>query len=158
MARRETPPDPLTSEPTDQTIAAAQRETFVRVLAETARVSDAAAESGVPLMRWYWLRDTDPVFAEAWHAAQEAGNDTVEDEAVRRAVAGHAEPVFYQGKQVGSVRKYSDSLLMFVLKARRPQRFRDRGDIEVASDLAALLREIGGEIGEAGREEDGRDD
>ncbi|MBT4907849.1 MAG: terminase [Rhodospirillaceae bacterium] len=143
MARSEPPRD---APPADtQPITDGVRETFLRVLAETARPSDAAAESGVALLGWHRLRDADPVFASAWQAAYEAGNDAVEDEAVRRAVAGQAEPVFYQGKQVGTVRKYSDSLLMFVLKARRPQRFRDRGDGEVASDLAMLLREIAGE-------------
>jgi len=157
MARSETRCDGPPPESTNQPIADAERETFLRVLAETARVSNAATESGVSLLRWHRLRDGDPVFAEAWRAAYEAGSDTVEDEAVRRAVTGHTEPVFYQGRQVATVRKYSDSLLMFVLKARRPQRYRDRGDVEVASDLAALLREIGDDAAPVeGRFDDGR--
>ena len=34
-------------------------------------------------------------------------------------------PVFHQGKEIGSIREYSDTLLIFMLKARRPATFRD---------------------------------
>ena len=51
---------------------------------------------------------------------------TGEDEAVRRAHDGVDEPVFYQGKACGVVRKYSDTLLIFLLKGRRPEKYRDR--------------------------------
>ena len=54
------------------------------------------------------------------------GADALEDEAVRRAVDGVDEQVFYQGKACGVVRKYSDTLLIFLLKGRRPERYRDR--------------------------------
>ena len=33
--------------------------------------------------------------------------------------------MFHQGKEVGAIREYSDLLLIFMLKARRPARFRD---------------------------------
>ena len=32
----------------------------------------------------------------------------------------------YQGSQVGTVRRYSDTLLIFLLKGRRPEKFKDR--------------------------------
>jgi hypothetical protein len=48
----------------------------------------------------------------------------LEDEAVRRAYEGWLKPVFYQGRQCGAVRRYSDKLLMFLLKGWRPERYR----------------------------------
>jgi hypothetical protein len=39
---------------------------------------------------------------------------------VDRAVEGVERPVFQRGQQVGTIREYSDRLLMFMLKARRP--------------------------------------
>ena len=37
---------------------------------------------------------------------------------------------FYKGKVVGSTKKYSGRLLMFLLEAHRPQKFRDGGKVE----------------------------
>ena len=54
------------------------------------------------------------------------GTDALEDEALRRAFHGSERPVF-QGKElVGYVRDYSDTLLIFMLKARRPEKYRER--------------------------------
>jgi hypothetical protein len=33
--------------------------------------------------------------------------------------------VFHQGREIGAIREYSDTLLVFMLKARRPAKFRD---------------------------------
>ena len=55
----------------------------------------------------------------------ELGTEALEYEAVRRAYHGVAEPVFYNGVQCGSVTKYSDKLLMFLLKARNPAKYRE---------------------------------
>ena len=38
--------------------------------------------------------------------------------------------MFYKGKVVGSTKKYSGPLLMFLLEAHRPQKFRDGGKVE----------------------------
>lgn len=64
-------------------------------------------------------RHRDEKFARAWDAALEAATDVLEKEAVRRAVQGVDEPVYQGGKQVGSITRYSDTLLIFLLKANR---------------------------------------
>ena len=69
-------------------------------------------------------------FAAQWREALEEGSDLLDAEARRRAVTGIDEPVFYKGEVVGSITKYSDSLLMFLLRAHRPQMFRDGGKVE----------------------------
>jgi hypothetical protein len=53
------------------------------------------------------------------------GTEALEYEAVRRAYHGVEEPVFYNGVQCGSVTKYSDKLLMFLLRARNPAKYRE---------------------------------
>ena len=70
-------------------------------------------------------RAADPAFAAAWDDALDGAMDAIEEEARRRAIEGTEEPVFYQGKQIGRVRKYSDALLMFLLRAHRPIRFEE---------------------------------
>jgi hypothetical protein len=44
--------------------------------------------------------------------------------AVKRAVEGWLEPVFFKGRQCGWVRKYDHSLLMFLIRKRDPS-YRD---------------------------------
>jgi hypothetical protein len=72
-------------------------------------------------------------------------------EAFRRAVKGVGEDRFFQGSVVGEVTRYSDSLLMFLLRARRPGRFGPRSmpenaDIGMENDdryVAELGRRMG---------------
>ena len=52
-------------------------------------------------------------------------------EAYRRAVLGVAEPVYQGGELVGTVQRYSDRLLEFLIRGRRPQTYRDNTRLEV---------------------------
>ena len=49
---------------------------------------------------------------------------------MRRAREGVDEPVFYQGEHCCNVRRYSDTLLIFMLKARKPDVYRERASIQ----------------------------
>ncbi len=64
-------------------------------------------------------RRRDEKFARAWDRALDSATDRLEQEAVRRAVDGVDEPVYQGGKKVGSITRYSDTLLIFLLKANR---------------------------------------
>jgi hypothetical protein len=79
----------------------------------------------------YALRQSDKDFAIAWEDAYESGTDVYEDEARRRSVVGTKKPVFYKGAIVGHVQEKSDVLLIVALKARRPERYRERFDVEI---------------------------
>lgn len=89
----------------------------------------AAALAGVSRAAAYKARKADPDFARAWREALGEGCDRLEEEAWRRAVEGVAEPVFYRGEQCGVIRRYSDQLLIVLLKAHRPRKFRDRHEV-----------------------------
>lgn len=75
----------------------------------------------------------DAEFRAAYEAAIEEGVEVLEAEAFRRAVEGTLKPAFYQGKVVKDesgalqgVREYSDQLLMFLLRAKAPEKYRER--------------------------------
>ena len=106
--------------------SAKKRQAFLAALAETANVLKSSELTKIARRMAYDWRAADPDFADAWERALDIGADALEDEAVRRAVEGVDEPVFYQGEAVGVVRKYSDTLLIFLLKGRRPEKYRDR--------------------------------
>lgn len=89
----------------------------------------------------YALRARDAEFAFAYDEAAEAAADVMEAEARRRAVAGVDEPVWHQGVMVGTQKRYSDSLLQFLLKGRRRKVFGDKQEI-TGADGAPLVPEL----------------
>ena len=105
-------------------------EKFLGELRDGKSVTAACKAAGISRSAAYDWRNDDAAFGKTWDEALEAGTDRLEDEAHRRAVEGVERPVFQQGRQVGSVREYSDTLLLALLKARRPERFKDRATFE----------------------------
>lgn len=122
---------------------------FLVSLAETCHVGESAKAAGVGRVTVYDHRKRHPDFAEAWDEAKTVGADTLEDEAVRRARDGWDEPVFYQGEHVSTIRKFSDTLLIFLLKGAKPDKYRERQEL-TGKDGAPLIP--GGLSDEARRE------
>jgi hypothetical protein len=77
-----------------------------------------------------WLRK-DREYRAQFEAATDQAAQALEDEAVRRAYEGVERPVYQMGKQVGVIREYSDTLLIFLLKGLRPAKYRERYDVVV---------------------------
>lgn len=99
---------------------------FLKSLSRYGNITKAAKAARVHRSTPYAWKEDDEAFAAAWDAAIEEASDHLEAEAYRRAVTGTLKPVHYQGKKVDTVREYSDSLLTLLLKANRPEKFKDR--------------------------------
>ena len=118
---------------------------FLHALRASGNVSAAARAAGTCRSRCYEARRRDPGFAAAWADALEEAVDRLEMEAFRRAVEGVGEDRFFRGDVVGHVTRYSDRLLMFLLKARRPATFgaaRDRPASDDQENDARFLEEL----------------
>jgi hypothetical protein len=98
---------------------------FLEALRETGLVKDACAAAAVGRSTVYEARQQDEDFALAWHDIEEETTERMEREAIRRAADGVERPVHYKGERVDSVTEYSDTLLIFMLKARRPEVYRE---------------------------------
>ena len=61
-------------------------------------------------------------------------------EAFWRAVGGIGEDRYFRGDLVGSVTRYSDRLLMFLLEARRPSKFGSGAEAQAAAAEACVAR------------------
>lgn len=109
---------------------------FCAALAETCNVGKACAAVGISRMTAYTWRKEMPDFAQAWDEAMKAGLLALEDEAHRRAFDGVDEPVFYKGDECGTIRKYSDTLAIFLLKAHNPEKYRETSKVELSGHLA----------------------
>ena len=72
-----------------------------------------------------WLRNKR--YAARFREAEEHAIQALETEARRRAMVGIEKPIFYKGLAIAHIHSYSDGLLMFLLKAKRPDIYRDRG-------------------------------
>ena len=103
---------------------------FLDTLRGTGNVRLAASNADVARQVVYRARDSSATFRAEWDEALEEARELLEAEARRRASIGVDEPVFYKGKVVGHIRKYSDNLLMFLLKAHWPEKFRDNYAVE----------------------------
>ncbi len=107
-----------------------RRKLFLDQLEAGSSVSFAAAAADGSVKCFKSWRNADPDFAHDWDEAIEAGTDYLEDAAMARAL------------------RKSDALAMFMLKARRPDKF-DRGSklelsggINVEGSKAKLLNKI----------------
>ncbi|MEK9661667.1 MAG: hypothetical protein VW644_08035 [Alphaproteobacteria bacterium] len=120
---------------------------FLDELAETGSVCEAARRARMPRASLYRRRADDPAFARSWDEALEMAYDLLHDEAMRRAIEGVDKPVFYRGEEVATVRQKSDRLLMFLMRAHRPERYdpsfvrpHEPGPEEIAEREAARER------------------
>lgn len=107
-----------------------RRAAFLGVLAQTGNVSRASEISGFPRTNAYRAREEDEVFRKQWAEAERLGIEALEDEARRRAQLGVDEPVFQGGRQVGTIKKFSDTLTIFLLKGAKPEKYRDNVNIK----------------------------
>lgn len=115
---------------------------FLPALAEYGNVSKAAKKAKVSRAVVYAERDVNEHFRAAWDAALKIGIEAIEDEAKRRAFEGTLKPVFQGGKRVGSIREYSDTLTIFLLKAHKPELYRDRSqamNVNITAEELARL-------------------
>lgn len=126
-------------EPSCPEITNSKQRAFLSAFRESGNVRLACEVAGVARSSHYrWLRD-EPAYQEAYGVDLENAADILEAEAYRRAVEGVEEPVgWYRGEAGGTVRKFSDSLTMFLLKGLRPERYGNRPELRAAKALENL--------------------
>jgi len=67
--------------------------------------------------------------------AMEQVTVVLEDEALRRSMEGTKKGVYYQGVQCGTEVVHSDGLMMFMLRAAAPDKYRERSEVKGSVDL-----------------------
>ena len=128
--------------PMSQRVTPKKEALFLGALADLGHVGQAAQRTGITVRTWYRHRREDAAFAAAWEQALGEAMDTLlEPEAVRRAVHGVLKPVYQGGKRVGSVREYSDTLLIFLLKGGKPEKYREHTHLKVEGTIALDLED-----------------
>ena len=107
------------------------QQVFLRTLAGTANVSLSCKKAKISRVMAYKERRLNPNFATAWQDAIEDAVDALEQEARRRAM-GWREAIFdEEGNVVRYILKYSDGLMIALLKAHRPEKYRENFTHEI---------------------------
>lgn len=98
---------------------------FIAALADCGCVAEAARAAEMSERSCYRLRRESAHFASAWDSALAHAARRLVDLAFDRAIHGSDEPVFDKhGNRVGRRFRQNDRLLMFLLRAYLPERFR----------------------------------
>ena len=114
-------------------IAHPQQRAFLAAFQQTGNVRLACEVAKVGRSSHYRWLEEHPEYREAFELAKECAADVLEAAAYRRAVTGWDEPAgWYKGEAGRMVRKYSDVLLMFLLKGIRPEKYGDRMEVRGA--------------------------
>lgn len=110
------------------------KKAFLEDFRRRGNVSAACETVGVPRRTLYRWREGDAAFAAAFAEAEVEATECLEEEARRRAVEGvtNEKGIFHHGKLIGThvETNYSDTLLIFLLKARAPEKYRERVDVK----------------------------
>lgn len=101
----------------DCTPSQQKRDAFLKAYERLGTITHAAKEAGVSRRTVYNWQQADEDFALAMHDCREQVTEDLEREAVRRAKDG------------------SDTLLIFLLKANRPEKYRENVKIEHAGSV-----------------------
>jgi len=126
-----------------------KKRAYLLALSFCGNVSLAAKVAGIDRATVYVWRNgkagrensrADEAFLSAEMIAKEMAADRLEGEAWRRAVEGVQEPVgFYRGEPGAYVRRYSDTLLIFLLKGLRPEKYRERYEHSATRPVPIML-------------------
>ena len=98
---------------------------FLLHLAENGCITWAARKAGMARSAVYEHRSNDPDFAARWAEAVEIGTESLEIEAHKRAMDA------------------SDNLLMFLLKSKRPEIYRENVIIAFDREIEAVANRLG---------------
>ena len=107
--------------------ALAWRPKFLAILALTKAPMIAARAAKVAYQTCVKHRKADPDFDVQWMAAEEHALQLLHDVTMKSAIEGECEPVFWQGIQVGHVRKVDNRLRIEMLRAHLPSKFKTPG-------------------------------
>lgn len=123
---------------------------FLALFSETANITLSCKAAGVARSTMYVWLEKDVEFDFLYHQAEKAADDALEAEALRRAVEGVERriPHFYEGEVCGETirTEYSDTLLIFLMKGRMPDKYREnitvRQEDHITPPVKEALREL----------------
>ena len=120
-------------------IGKGRQQRFLAALSATGNELAAASKAGVDRAQLLELREDDQEFGAQWEKARKTFAEGLEQTAYRRAIQGIPEPLVSDGKCVRDdeghpllTPRFSDSLLLALLKVEHPEKFSEYAAIAEA--------------------------
>lgn len=115
------------------------KQAFLDALSKSGLIADACIVAGIERTSPHRWRKEDPQFAQAFDDALEFAGDSLEKEARRRAMEGvHRKRYDKDGNLISEEIVYSDTLMLALLKANKPDKFIDRSKAEISNPDGSL--------------------
>lgn len=114
---------------------------FLECYVELCGRKTAAAEAA-GVTRWahhHWYKE-NPTYKQAFDLLEPYSKERLLEIATGRAAQGWDEPVFQGMELVGVKRKFSDTLMLALLKAHYPDKFKERSAVEVGNKDGAPFK------------------
>ena len=134
---------------------------FLAAYRLTGNMTTAAAAAGIDRTTPYQYAEVHPEFATELAAAREEAADLLEAEALRRATKGVQKLKFYEGAPIMIPKRdddgrlvldargreimvpyveheHSDLLLIFLMKAARPEKYRENYEVKHTGEIAQV--------------------
>ncbi len=108
----------------------ARQEAFLTSFAEHGIVTKACITAEIDRSTIYLWKEHDESFLLRYNRALEEAKDNIKEEVYRRGKEGWEEDVYQLGKYAGTIRKYSDTLLIFHAKMLMPE-YREKQQVDV---------------------------
>lgn len=120
-------------------IKRAKYEAALTVYEQVGSIKETCRQAGISYQTWKnWKRD--PLFMEMFEERHEEVCNVLEKEALKRAVEGDEEDVWYKGQVVGQRKKKSDYLLDRLLQANMPDKYRNNVNVEQSGETRINLQ------------------
>lgn len=133
----------------------AKRSRFLTFLAVLGSQKAAAKKARIDFSDIAYQLRNDPGFAQQAEVAHAYFTDLLHMRAAQRTIEGDCEPVFWQGIEVGHIRKFDSRLQIEMLRAHMPDKFKTPGtgaQISTTGDVLVLTEEARAKLMQANRE------
>ena len=118
---------------------------FLKVFADTGSFEDACTLAGWTKAAAYSQKRSNKFVVE-FRRLKAQSVFLLEEEAHRRAM-GYDEEVVCEGKVIGSKRKHSDALIMFLLKANNPGKYGEKSKGRPPGGVAGMTIKSASQVG-----------
>jgi len=112
----------------------AQQDIFLEEFAKHGNVTLACRVANINRSTLYRWKEKSDTFLVQYNQAMEDAKDAIRAEIYRRGKEGWDEEVYQLGHYAGTVRKFSDTLLIFHAKALMSE-YRDKQQVELSGSI-----------------------
>jgi hypothetical protein len=125
----------------DTPIKKTKQDIFLEEFGQHGNITMAARAAHVERKTIYRWKENSDRFLLRYNQAFEEAKDNIRHEIYRRGYEGWEESQFSAGKRMGTIRKYSDTLLIFHAKMLMPE-YREKQSLEVTTPGAIEIYKI----------------